>query len=124
MHDHALTADELAAMTAATAAPRQATAALTHFNRMIYGRRAGDQLVNVKVITGGEEEYQPAAEPGAPKMYTPRQVNQARGIGYAMREAYRRANWQARLLESEAATASAPAYQWKPDRPARRADTR
>ena len=119
MHDHALTADELAAMTAA-AAPRQATAALTHFNRMIYGRRAGDQLVEVKAITGSEEEHRPEQGSDAPKMYTPRQVNQARGIGYAMREAYRRANWQARTLEAEAATASAPAYQWKPERPARR----
>jgi len=123
MHDHALTADELAAMTAA-AAPRQATAALTHFNRMIYGRRAGDQLVKVKAITGSDEEHRPAPADGAPKMYTPRQVNQARGIGYAMREACRRANWQARQLENEATTASAPAYQWKPDRPARRAGTR
>lgn len=123
MHDHALTADELAAMTTA-AVPRQATAALTHFNRMIYGRRAGDQLVTVKAVTGGDEEYRPEQGSNAPKMYTPRQVNQARGIGFAMREAYRRANWQARQLENEAATASAPAYQWKPDRPARRAGTR
>ena len=119
MHDHALTADELPAMTAA-AAPRQATAALTHFNRVIYGRRAGDPLVTVKATIGGDTDYQPAQKEGAPKMYTPREVNQARGIGYAMREAYRRADRQARQLEAEAATASAPAYQWKPERPARR----
>lgn len=119
MTDHALTADELAAMTAA-AAPRQATAALTHFNRMIYGRRAGESLVNVKATTGSDTDYQPAPADGAPKMYTPRQVNQARGIGYAMREAYRRANWQARRLETEAATVDAAPYQWKPARPARR----
>lgn len=117
MIDHALTAEELAEL---MQGQRQPTAALTHFNRMIYGRRAGDPLVNVQAATGSDTDYQPEPEKGAPKMYTPRQVNQARGIGYAMREAYRRANWQARQLENEAATANAPAYSWKPERPARR----
>lgn len=113
MHDRALTADELAALPA-----------LKHFNRMLTGDRPGAARAIVEAITGNDEEYQPDQKKSAPKMFTPRQVNQARGIGYAMREAYRRANWQARRQETEEATASAPAYRWEPARPARRTATR
>lgn len=99
--------------------PQQTARATTIFNRLVYGRRAGDPLVNVDAISANDNDYQPEQDGSAPRMYTPREVNQARGIGFAMREAHRRASWYDRQLTTEAEALDAPAYEWKPARPTR-----
>jgi hypothetical protein len=114
MTDHALTPEELAAMQARTPRPR----ANTFFNRIVHGRTTGDQLTKLEATAAADQDHR-TPEAGAPRVYTPREVNQARGIGYAMREGYRRAAWLDRKLTTEAEALDAPAYDWKPARPTR-----
>lgn len=101
-------------MTTATQRPQ----GLTFFNRIVYGRTTGDPLTTLAAPAAADQDHNPQ-EPDAPRMYTPRQVNQARAIGFAMREGYRRAAWLDRKLTEEAEALDARTYSWKPDRPAR-----
>jgi len=89
---------------------------LAIFERMITGARRGEA---VSVVAEDDSEYIEPASPRAPKMITPRQLVQARGVMFCYREAYRQAQSVAAAEARRTCCDDGKAHQWKPNRPAR-----